>query len=163
MYLVIVLITGTIALSSPSFMIGAAQAEPYGMDDSYGYPDYRDDKDKKYDSYGPPVYGIDDSYGDKKSYDKRSYGNDYGYDKTQYQSHKPDYYKPKYTSYDGKDDSRDKSKDSVNINKLKCINNNLNINGNNTGAVNVGNKGAAEGHLGAYSSGYGSGYGNNKQ
>ena len=90
---------------------------------------------------------------DRKSYDKKSYGNDNSY-------------KPQYTSYD-KDDSRDKSKDdnkSVDIKKIKCINTNLNINGNNTADINVGNKGQV--NLGGYSSagsGYGGeGYNNNK-
>ncbi|HET8857143.1 MAG TPA: hypothetical protein VFM28_06420, partial [Nitrososphaeraceae archaeon] len=52
------------------------------------------------------------------------------------------------------------SSKSVDINKIKCINTNLNINGNNTGDINLGNKGqvAAEGYSGAYSSG-GGGYG----
>ena len=68
---------------------------------------------------------------------------------------------------------RDKSKKddskSVDINKIKCINTNLNINGNNTGNVNVGNKGqisaAEEGYLGANSygsEGYYDGYNNNQ-
>jgi hypothetical protein len=93
-----------------------------------------------------PYYGggMDDSYGSS------NYGNDnsYGYEQSQYQ--------PSY----GKDDKRDKSKDikNIDINKLKCINTNININGNNTGDINVGNKG--QGSLGAYSSGdSGSGYG----
>ena len=52
----------------------------------------------------------------------------------QYPSYKPDY-KTKYPS-----DSKYMSKDSnVNINKVECINTNLNINGNNTGDVNIGN------------------------
>jgi hypothetical protein len=52
-----------------------------------------------------------------------------------------------------------KSKDTnVNINKIKCINDNININGINSGDVDVCNKGADKGYLGAYSSG-GSGYG----
>jgi hypothetical protein len=94
---------------------------------------------------------------DRKSYGKDSY-------KSQFQSYIPDY-KPQYSSYDKKDD-RDKSKDrskSVDINKIKCINTNLNINGNNTGDINLGNKGqvAAEGYSGAYSSG-GGGYDGNE-
>ena len=82
--------------------------------------------------------------------------------KSQYQpSYKPDY-KPQYSSY-GKD-NRDKSNDikNVDINQFKCINTNININGNNTGDINIGNKGTAEGSLGAYSSsdsGYGGGEG----
>ena len=43
----------------------------------------------------------------------------------------------------GKDNNYDKSKDSssVNLNKVNCINTNININGENTGDVNVGNNG----------------------
>gem|GEM_PF-5838902 len=56
-----------------------------------------------------PFYGMDSYDDDRKSYDKRSYGNDYGYDESQYQhSYKPDY-KPQYQSYGEKDDRRDKS------------------------------------------------------
>ncbi len=56
--------------------------------------------------------------------------------------------------YDGMDNSyyksqKDSSK-SVLINKLKCLNNNININGNNTGDINIGNKG--QGYLGVSSS-----------
>jgi hypothetical protein len=109
--------------------------------------------DKKYNSYGYSDYGKDNN--DRKSYDKKPYGNDNSYDKSQYQpSYKPDY-KPQYPSY-GKDKSKDSS--SISLNKINCINNNVNINGNNTGDISVGNKGAAEGYLGASSSG-GSGYG----
>jgi hypothetical protein len=132
----------------------------YGMDNdydkkSYGYEpttSYGMD-DKKYNSYEPTTT----SYGNDNNYQK-IYGNDNSYEKSQYQSssYKPDY-KPAYPSY-GKDD-RDKSKDSsksVSINKLKCINNNVNINGNNAGHVSIGNKGQAayaeEGYSGAYPS-----------
>jgi hypothetical protein len=174
-FLAIVLVAGTITLSSPSFMIGT-QAQPYsGIDNkynSYYEPEYVDND--YYNNYGPD-YGMDNnnmksyetnsyepttSYGNDNNYQK-TYGNDNGYDKSQYKSYKPDY-KPQYPSY-GKDD-RDKSKDSksVSINKIKCINNNVNINGNNTGDINLGNKG--QGYLGASSSGssgYDSGEGNN--
>ena len=182
-FLAIVLVTGTFALSSQSFNIGVnAQAQPYygmdsyddrksygmdsyddrksyGMDDSYGPTDYRDDKDKKYDSYGYSDYGMDRSYDDRKSYDKKPYGNDNGYYESQYSSsYEPDY-KPKHSSYD-KDDrdksKKDSSKKSVNINKIKCINTNLNINGNNAGNVSIGNKG--QGYL-AVSTSVGGGYG----
>ena len=59
---------------------------------------------------------------------------------------------------------KDNSKKSVNINKIKCINDNININGVNSGDVNIGNKGHVptptiqEGYLGVSSSsgGYGS-------
>ena len=156
-------------------MIGT-QAQPYsGIDNkynSYYEPEYPDND--YYNNYGPD-YGMDNnnmksyetnsyepttSYGNDNNYQK-TYGNDNGYDKSQYKSYKPDY-KPQYPSY-GKDD-RDKSKDSksVSINKIKCINNNVNINGNNTGDINLGNKG--QGYLGASSSGssgYDSGEGNN--
>jgi hypothetical protein len=174
-FLAIVLVAGTITLSSPSFMIGT-QAQPYsGIDNkynSYYEPEYPDND--YYNNYGPD-YGMNNnnmksyetnsyepttSYGNDNNYQK-TYGNDNGYDKSQYKSYKPDY-KPQYPSY-GKDD-RDKSKDSksVSINKIKCINNNVNINGNNTGDINLGNKG--QGYLGASSSGssgYDSGEGNN--
>jgi hypothetical protein len=116
---------------------------------SYGYSDYRADKNKD-DSYGYSDYGID-KY--KKPYGTDSY-------KSQYSYHEPDY-KPKHLSYD-KHDKRDKfSKDSsksVSINNLKCVNTNININGNNTGDINIGNKGSIGGYLGA-SSYSGSGYG----
>ena len=121
---------------------------------SYGNDNNDNRKSYKTNSYEP----ITPSYGNENNYQK-TYGKDNIYDKSQYQSYKPDY-KPKYPSYE-KDD-RDKSKDSkFDINKIKCINNNVNINGNNIGDINVGNKGQAayaeEGYLGAYSSG-GSGY-----
>ena len=142
-FLVIVLVAGTIAISIPSFIIGVnAQAQPY-----YGM-------DNRYNSYESD-YGMNN--------DKKSYGNDNSYDKSQYQpsSYKPDY-KPAYSSY-GKDD-RDKSKDSSSINKINCINNNINnINSNNTGDVNIGNNGqvaprTSGGDFGTSSFG-GSGYG----
>jgi len=254
-FLVTLLILGTLSTISPSFMVGAQAVPQYGMEreygsyeqpeygidnnnyqksygeDSYG-PEYKDkeynsyesdygmDNDRKsyktnsyeptttsygndnsyqktygndnsYDnkksyetnSYEPTTsYGMDDkksnSYGysdygkdnnDRKSYDKKPYRNDNSYDNSQYlSSYKPDSYKPQYPSY-GKDD-RDKSdKDSsksVSITKLNCINTNLNINGNNTGDINIGNKGqvpttAEEGYLGASSSS-GSGYGDER-
>ena len=46
--------------------------------------------------------------------------------------------------YYGVDKNYEKSKDiskSISVNKIKCINGNLNINGENAGDVNVGNKG----------------------
>jgi hypothetical protein len=56
-FLAIVLVTGTISLSYPSFMIiGAAQAQPYYGIDSYGLTDYGNDNgyDKsQYQSYKP--------------------------------------------------------------------------------------------------------------
>jgi hypothetical protein len=67
----------------------------------------------------------------------------------------PEYPDNRYQKSYGKDDNRDKSKDikSIDINKIKCINTNININGNNAGNISLGNKGAAEGYSGAYSSG----------
>jgi hypothetical protein len=117
-FLAIVLIAGTIAISS-SFMTNS-QAQPY----------HEDRMDNMYNSYGPP----------------------------EYPSYQPDY-KPIYPSYEK--DNRDKSKDSsksVSINKIKCINNNININGVNSGDINIGNKGgvaAAEGYSGSGANSYG--------
>ena len=65
-------------------------------------------------------------------------------------------YKQEYSSDNSYYDSNDIK--SV-INKLKCINNNLNINGNNAGDVNIGNKG--QGYSGGYSSN-GGGYNGNE-
>ena len=48
-FLAIVLLTGTIALSAPSFMIGSAQAQSYYDNDGM---------DKRYNSYGSD-YGND--------------------------------------------------------------------------------------------------------
>ena len=56
-FLAIVLIVGTLAAISPSFMVGA-HAQQYGMD-------------QKYNSYESD-YGMDNSYDDKKSYGKDS-------------------------------------------------------------------------------------------
>ena len=60
-FLAIVLIVGTLAAISPSFMVGA-HAQQYGMD-------------QKYNSYEPD-YGMDNSYDDKQSYGKDSNSND---------------------------------------------------------------------------------------
>jgi hypothetical protein len=48
----------------------------YGQD-RYGSTDYRDDNYKKYNRYGSTDYGMDN---DRESYDKKSYGNDDGYE-----------------------------------------------------------------------------------
>ena len=139
-FLAVVLVLGTFTVASPSFILGNVQAQrDYGMDSYYKDP-YRN-------SYEPD-YGMD-------SYDKKPYRDSYGQD---YPSYKPEYQKDPY----GKDRDNDKSKDniSVDINKLKCINTNININGNNTGNIILGNKGKAGaeegGYVGAYSSGSGS-------
>ncbi len=82
-------------------------------------------------------------YEDESSYandgyesDRSSYGND-NYD-PEYPRYKPDY-KQHSNSYEY--DDKYKSKDIVSISKINCINNNVNINGNNTGDINVGNSG----------------------
>jgi hypothetical protein len=201
-FLTAMLIAGTIALSSSStssFIVGAEAQTYYDsseMDNrhnSYGPTPGYTSKYTDSNSYEPTVkgYGNDNIYDNRKSYEtnsyepttpsygndknyQKTYGNDNNYDKPQFQSYKPDY-KSAYPSY-GKDD-RDKSKDSsssISINKLNCINNNLNINGNNTGDINVGNSGKSatgpgtdEGYLdvgslsGNGEEGYGNGY--NKQ
>ena len=157
-FLAAILLAGTFVAISPSFIIGVnAQYEPkHGMDNDYK-KSYVDESygheypDKDYNSYEPD-YGMDKRY---NSYVQEPHGKD---------TYELDYpsYKPDYSSY-GKDD-REKSKDSksVSINKIKCINNNVNINGNNAGNISIGNKG--QGYLGGYSSDgsggyYGEGYG----
>jgi hypothetical protein len=102
------------------------------------------------DAQAQPYYGIDNNY-------QKSYGNDNYYYEPQYPS---DNFKSKYSSsYE-----KDSYKKDVSINTIKCINTNLNINGNNAGNVSIGNKG--QGYLGGYSSSSGE-YGgeayNNKQ
>jgi len=178
-FLATVLIAGTIAAISPSFMVGAQAQQDYGMDNRYNSyepePEYPPQyAEKEYNSY-KPEYGMDNSYESQypsEYKDKDNYRPDYPpkyTDDRKYNSYKSDHYgmdndydkktygyESKYQSY-GKDD-KDKSKDITSVNKIKCINTNLNINGNNTGDSNVGNKGAAEeGYVGAYSSG-GGGY-----
>ncbi len=97
-FLAIVLVAGTFAAISPSFIIGVnAQSEPY----DYGYDSYKPEyKDKAYNSYEPD-YGMD-SY-DKKPYGQESYGKD--------------------RDYDNSKDSR-----SDLLKKLKCNNINANLN-----------------------------------
>jgi hypothetical protein len=105
-FLAVVLVIGTIAVSSPSFMVGAAQAQPYhGQDKKYS--DYESD-------YEMNIY-------DKKSYEQESYGKD---------SYEQDYpsYKSDYSSYDKDSDKSKDSSNSVNIKKLKCNNINANLN-----------------------------------
>jgi hypothetical protein len=149
--------TGTItAMSYPSssFMMGAeAQSQPYyGIDkkyNSYG-PEYPDSDNRYYNSYGPTSdYRMNDNI------NRKPYLNDNSYESQYQPSYKIDY-KSQYPSYE-KDD-RDKSKDSksISLNKIKCINTNININGNNAGNVSIGNKG--QGYSDAYPSG-GSGHG----
>jgi hypothetical protein len=76
------------------------------------------------------------------------------YEPSQYSLYEPNY-NTKHQSYNNNYKSQDSS-------VSKCINTNLNINGNNTGDVNIGNKG--QGYLGANSYGdgyYDDGYNNN--
>jgi hypothetical protein len=100
---------------------------------------------------------------------KQDYPSSYSqdYEQPEYPSYQPDY-KPEYPSDNNYKSEKDSS-NSVSLNKLKCINNNVNINGNNTGDINVGNSGKSatgsgtddEGYIGAYSSGgNGEGYDN---
>jgi len=124
---------GIIAFSNPSFMKEAQAQQEYYYEEMNGYDE-------------------------RPSY----YGND-NYEPREYPSYPPDY-KPQYSSYE-KDNNYKSKKDngdsiSLNINKLKCINNNVNINGNNTGDINVGNSGSSatgsgtnEGYLGVGSLG----------
>jgi hypothetical protein len=101
-FLAIVLVAGIIALSYPSFMVGAQAQEEFVMDprDHSYKPDHGSD------------YGMD-SYGEKKSYGQDNYKST-----------------TEYPSYE-KDNSYDKSKDSssVSYKKSKCNNINVNING----------------------------------
>src|SRR5215213_6648944 len=142
MFLAIVLVTGTIAAISPSFIIGIkAQSEPYyEKDTSYsnyeqepkyssehmnkGYsayePDYPKYPDKKYNNYGhdyPPKNTHDRKYNSHES----DYGMDnnyqkkYGKDDIYDKSQYSSYkpdYKPQYPSY-GKDKSNKDSSKSI--------------------------------------------------
>ena len=126
MFLAIVLVTGTIALSIPSFMIGAAQAssdreKDYDNEKSYiKYRDESSDEEKDNDD-DEKSYGKDrddksrdhDKYDDKKSYEKDSY-------ESQYSSYEKD---------DRDKSKKDSSSSSVSIKKVKCNNINVNLNG----------------------------------
>jgi hypothetical protein len=134
----------------------------------YEYPPKYTDRNSYYNNYESSTtsgaYGMENN--DRKSYEK----NNDNYDvSSEYpsSSYKLNSYKPaEYpSSYGGKDNNNyyksqkdsSSSKKSVDINKVKCINDNLNIEGENTGNITIGNKG--KGSLGAYSSAGGSGYG----
>src|SRR5215211_6213573 len=146
-FLAIVLVAGTIALSPPSFMnVAQATSDHEKYDDKKSYGKDRDESrdHEKYDD--KKSYGKDrdesrdhEKYDDKKSYgkdrdDKKSYGKDRdeSRDHEKYddkKSYGKDRDESKYTSYD-KDRDSDKSKDSsVNIKKVKCNNVNVNVNG----------------------------------
>ena len=112
-FLATVLVAGIIALSYPSFMIGAQAQQFNGMDQRYNSYEPEYGQDNKYNNYEQD-YGQDNKY---NSYEPQ-YGPDYGmnsYDKKPY----------------GKDNSYDKSKDSssVTVKKIKCNNINVNLNG----------------------------------
>jgi hypothetical protein len=161
-FLATVLVAGIIALSSPSFMVGAQAVPQYGIENGYGSyepePEYQQQyTDREYNNY-PSEYEMD-------SYETPSYGNN-NYEPREYPSYKPDY-KPEYPS-DNNYKSKKDSSNSVSLNKLNCVDNNVNINGNNTGDINVGNSGKSatgsgtdEGYLGVGSvGGNGEGYDN---
>jgi hypothetical protein len=80
-FLAIVLVAGTFAAISPSFIIGVnAQAEPYDYGMEQKYSDY--EQDYEMNSYDKKPYG--NSYEtDYSSYDKdKYYGKDRDYDKS---------------------------------------------------------------------------------
>src|SRR5215211_8053786 len=114
-FLVTLLILGTLSTISPSFMVGAQAVPQYGLEREYG-------------SYEQPEYGIDNnnyqkSYGEDssgpeyKDKEYNSYESDYGMDNDR-KSYKTNSYEPTTTSYGndnsyqksyGKDNSYDKS------------------------------------------------------
>ena len=144
-FLAIVLVAGTIALSPTSFMVGTVQATS--------------DHEKDYDKNDKKSYTKvkDESSDHEKDYDKKSYYKDES---------------KEYLSY-GKDNSYYKSKDSSNVfvKKIKCNNINVNLNGfnglklnalptslnalttNEAQAVDVGEKGASSSGSGSGSDG----------
>ena len=136
-FLATVLVAGIIALSYPSYMVGA-QAQEYGMDQRYS----------NYELYPEPEYGQDNQY---NSYEPQ-YGQDYGMDS---------YDKKPY----GKDNSYDKS--SVSVKKIKCNNINVFLNGDvnvnpisdEIGALAASAQAEDEGANGAYSGNDGRSYG----
>jgi hypothetical protein len=136
----------------------------------YEYPPKYTDRNSYYNNYASSTtseaYGMENN--DRKSYGKNNDNYDVSSEYPSSSSYKPNSYKPaEYpSSYGGKDnnnyyksqkDSSSSSKKSVDINKVKCINDNLNIDGQNTGNITIGNKG--KGSLGTYSSAGGGGYG----
>jgi hypothetical protein len=129
-FLATILVAGIIALSYPSFMVGA-QAEPeYGMD-SYDKKSYGKDSDessddaKDSDESSDDAKDSDESSDDAKDSDELEYGTD-SYDKKAYGN---DDYGTQYSSY-GKDNSyKSKDSNSVTVKKIKCNNINVNVNG----------------------------------
>ena len=135
----------------------------------YEYPPKYTDRNSYYNNYESTTtsedYGKENNY--RNSYEKNNDNYDVS-SKYPSSSYKPNNYKPaEYPSSQGVKDNNNyyksqkdssSSKKSVSLNKIKCINDNLNIDGENTGNITIGNKGTAEGYLSGYSSG-GSGYG----
>jgi hypothetical protein len=140
MFLAIVLVVGTFALASPSFIVGAAQATPdheNDYDDKKSYVKDRDRDDKSRDS-GKDNDEEDKSYSKDRDDDSRDYENDYD-DKKSYEKdrddksrgHDKDYDDDNEKSYgkDRDDKSKKDSSNSVFVKKLKCNNVNVNLNG----------------------------------
>jgi hypothetical protein len=95
---------------------------------------------------------------------KQPYRNDYYEQTREYPSYKLD-----YNSYGNEDKykSKDRDRSGNSVSLTNCINNNVNINGNNPGDINVGNSGRSSlgpenGYLevGSYGGNYGEGYDN---
>src|SRR5918994_4882454 len=114
MFLAIVLVTGTIALSIPSFMIGAAQASS--------------DREKDYDNEKSYIKYRDESSDEEKDNDddEKSYGKDRD-DKSRDHDKYDD--KKSYEKDDRDKSKKDSSSSSVSIKKVKCNNINVNLNG----------------------------------
>ena len=112
-FLAIVLVLGTIALTVPSFSVEAQATSD--RENDYDYDDKKDSykKERDYKSRDHDERNYDHDK-DKKSYDK-------------------DDYKSEYTLYGKYDSDHDKSKkessNSVSIKKVKCNNINVNLNG----------------------------------
>jgi len=109
-----VLVAGTISMTVPASFAQSyyGQKEYKGYEDSYGK-----DQKKEKGNYGQKEYkGYDNRYA-KKSYDKDPYAKDYkSYDEP---------YEKKFPF--GKE--HDKDSKGVSIQKIKCVNSNVNING----------------------------------
>src|ERR671914_1517877 len=113
------------------------------MDNGYGSyePEPRDNPpqytEREYTNNYPSEYEIDNY---KKSYRNNNYEQPREYPSYQ-QDYKEEY--PKYVKDNDGYKSKKDTSNSVSINKLNCINNNVNINGNNTGDINFGNSGSS--------------------
>jgi hypothetical protein len=115
LFCAIVLVAGTFAAISPSFIKGVnAQPESYKYGMDHRYSDYNQDYDiDRYDKKPYENNYYDSDYG-KDSYEKKSYGNSYEQD-----SYSKDRASDKYN----KDNSN-----NVSLKKLKCNNINANLN-----------------------------------